>query len=165
MWKISGSWATRAQGAGARGAMHVLGEGLGTRALPLSTYPLKFTLYSWGLRRAPIGEVDDSGRLRLQAAGSAGGAVERHLQAAQMPGMRQTRCRGATTTSQLERQRAQAAAGVRGVRLLLSGVEEGEGLAAHLALTEPAESVCARASAGGHKIAQGCSAARRTWLP
>ena len=27
--------------------------------LPLPTYPLKARLYSWGLRRAPIGEVDN----------------------------------------------------------------------------------------------------------
>ena len=40
------------------------------------------------------------------------------------------------------------------MRLALSGVEEGEGLAAHLAITEPAESVCAGAKAGGHRIAQ-----------
>ena len=62
--------------------------------------------------------------------------------------------RGASTSSQLERQRAQTAAGVRGVRLALSGVEEGEGLAAHLAITEPAQSVCTRAYSGGQRIAQ-----------
>ena len=69
----------------------------------------------------------------MQDSGSVGGEVERHLQAAQMPGMSQTRCRGATTTSQHKLQRAQAAAGVRGVRLALSGIEAGEVLAPDLA--------------------------------
>ena len=52
---------------------------------------------------------------------------------AQARGMSQTRCRGATTTSQHKLQRAQAAAGVRGVRLALSGIEAGEVLAPDLA--------------------------------
>ena len=37
--------------------------------LPLSTYPLKARLYSWGLRRAPIGEDNHCWGLGWQAGG------------------------------------------------------------------------------------------------
>ena len=141
--------------------MHVLGEGLGARAFATVNIPAEGQAHLWGLRRAPIGEVDDSGVLCSQDAGSVGGAVERHLQAAQMPGMRQTRCRGATATLQLERQRAQTAAGVRGMRLALSAVEEEEVLAAHLAPSEPAQSVWHPLASGTHWHPLACLLAMR----
>ena len=98
---------------------HMLGEGLRARALPLFTYPLKARLYSWGLRRAPIGEVDNSGGAALAGFGIGWVCRGRHQQAERMPGMSQTSCRGASRSSQLELQRAQTAAGVRGMRSAL----------------------------------------------
>ena len=56
-----------------------------------TVYPLKARLYSWGLRRAPIGEVDNSGGAALAGFGIGWVCRGRHQQAEQMPGMSQTR--------------------------------------------------------------------------
>ena len=110
----------RANAQASRHAMqHMLGEGLRARALPLFTYLLKARLYSWGLRRAPIGEVDNSGGAALAGFGIGWVCRGRHQQAEHMPGMSQTSYRGASRSSQLELQRAQTAAGVRGMRSAL----------------------------------------------